>query len=406
MTTKDVLFPRFDQTAIPDPYPAFNSLREAGPLHHVEVVDGVRAWVVTGFDDVSRVLGDAERLSSDPRNGPTEWLEKFSLIRDENGNFIVAENMLYADPPVHTRLRKLVSKAFTPRRIESLRPRAQQVVDGILDQIGPRGQAELIYEYAFPIPLTIICELFGMPPEDREQFQEWSNAFMVGSPIAPEKVNEVQWQILGYLSELIKAKQREPGDDMLSALTQAHDEGDQLNEVELISMAALLLIAGQETAGNLIGNSLAQLAADPARQDALRGDQALIDGAVEEFLRLASPAMATWRFTTAEVEIAGRVIPPGQAVLALIASANRDSTRFADADANDPHHPRESHLGFGHGIHHCLGAALGRMEAQIALGTLLSRLTDLRLAVPAEELRWRPSLMHGLLELPVTFRER
>ena len=402
--TQDLTFPRtYGDRVVTDPYPGFAMFREAGPVHFTEVVDGVEAWVVTDHENVMRVLTDHETFSSNPKNAPRAWLEKFSLLRDANGDFIIAENMLYADPPVHTRLRRLVSKVFVPSRVAAMRPFIERTTTQILDRLAPRGQAELVYDFALLVPLTVICELLGMPEADRAQFQTWSNELMVGRPVAPEQVDQAQWKILGYLAELIQAKRREPGDDLLSDLIRVHDEGDQLNDIELVSMAALLFIAGQETAGNIIGNGLLELMREPARLTALRDNPDLVPGAVDEFLRLVSPAMGTWRFTVADAQIAGVTVPAGQAVLPLLASANRDASRFPHADDYDPLRSRDPHVAFGHGIHYCLGAPLGRMEAEIAVGAAVRRLSGLSLAVPWDELRWRPSLMRGLLELPVTF---
>ncbi|HET9894526.1 MAG TPA: cytochrome P450 [Streptosporangiaceae bacterium] len=399
-----LIFPRtFGDNAVTDPHPVYGTFREAGPVHYTEVVDGCKVWVVTRFEDVQAVLDDPARLSSNPRFGPQEWLDQFGLLRDENGKFIVAENMLYADPPLHTRLRKLVSKAFTPRRIQQLAPYITSLCEQVLDDLAAKGRAELIYDYAYLIPLTVISELLGMPEADRERFQTVSNLIMVGRPVDPEQVTAAQWELIGMIGALVSAKRENPADDLLTALIAARDEDDKLDELELISMAGLLIIAGQETTGNLIGNALLELISHPERLDELRRDPSGWPRAVDELLRLQSPALGTWRFALEDVEIAGTTIPAGQAVLALLASADRDPRHFDDPESYDPHHARPGHLVFGHGIHHCLGVSLARLEAEIALTALASRLTDIKLAVPAGQLRWRPSLMRGLIELPVTF---
>ncbi|HXM54818.1 MAG TPA: cytochrome P450 [Candidatus Dormibacteraeota bacterium] len=401
----ELSFPRtFGDAASPDPYPGFARFRESGPVHYAEVVDGFHAWVVADFENVQRVLTDPERLSSDPKHAPRAWLDEFGLMRDAGGGHVMPENMLWSDPPVHTRLRSIVSREFTPTRVNGLRPYVTRIAGEILDRLAPQGRAELVYDFALQVPLTVICELFGVPEADRIEFQTWSNEVMVGRPVAPEQVEQAQWRIFGYLAQLIESKREQPGDDLLSALVQVHDDGlGQLDHVELVSMAALLLIAGQETAGNVIGNGILELLRRPERLAQLRADPGLVPAAVDEFLRLVSPALGTWRFTLHDVEIGGTVIPAGEAVLPLIASANRDSARFDRPDEYDPTRPRGHHLAFGHGIHFCIGAALGRMEAEIAIGEVVRRLPGLALAAPIEELRWRPSLMRGLLELPVTF---
>jgi cytochrome P450 len=318
----------------------------------------------------------------------------------------LAANMLNSDPPDHTRLRKLVVKAFTARRVEQLRPRVVQVTDELLDSLEKRAQGgraiDLISNFTFPVPIAVICELLGIPLADRETFRAWSKALVGAGP--PEEVRHASMAMGGYLMQVVAAKRAQPSDDLLSDLIQVSDDGDRLDRLELVSMVMLLLVAGHETTVNLIGNGLLALLRHDDQRAALRADDSLMRGAVEEFLRFDGPApMATMRFTAQPVEIEGVSIPAGEIVFLGLAAANRDDSRFDHADELDITRPVGGHLGFGHGIHYCLGAPLARLEAEVTLRQFLSRFPEARLAVAPEELRWRSSvIMRGMESLPVT----
>jgi cytochrome P450 len=321
-------------------------------------------------------------------------------------------HLLNADPPDHTRLRKLVSKAFTPRRAAGLRPRVEAITASLLDatearaavlkEAGGPGTVDLIEEFAFPLPVTVICELLGVPAQDQAQFRAWSNAIVASSP-DPGEIREAGEGMFGYFMGLVAAKRASPADDMVSALVEARDSGDSLNERELISMLFLLLVAGHETTTNLIASGMLALLTNPAQLARLRSDPALLPGAVEELLRYVNPLNhATERFTLEPVEIGGVTIPAREWVLCATASANFDPDRFPSADRLDVGRDAGGHLAFGHGIHFCLGAPLARLEGEVAFGALLSRFPSLSLAADPGTLRWRrSSLIHGLETLPV-----
>ena len=310
--------------------------------------------------------------------------------------------MLNSDPPDHQRLRKLVNKAFTARRVEQLRPRITAITAGLLADMSTRREVDLLTAFAFPLPVTVICELLGVPTADRDQFRAWS-ASIVSETVAPEVFQAHATAMIGYFRDLLAARRRKPADDLLSALISARDEGDSLSENELLSMAWLLLVAGHETTVNLIAGGMLALLLNPGELARLRADPALLSSAVEELLRYVSPVNdATFRFTGEPVELGGVPIGPGEVVLVALSGANRDASRYADPERLDVGRDAGGHLAFGHGIHYCLGAPLARLEAEIAFGGLLERYGEMTLAVSPDMLRWRPSsLIHGLESLPV-----
>jgi cytochrome P450 len=307
--------------------------------------------------------------------------------------------MLAADPPEHTRLRKLVAAAFTPRRVAALSPRIEQTTEELLDRIANRDQVDLMDAIAVPLPTQVICELLGVPAADQDDFRSWTRTIIAG--VATGEAAGASKMLISYLLELIGRKRVEPGEDIISALIAAQDDGDQLTAEELSSTVLLLLIAGHETTVNLIGNGAYLLLTHPQQRDALRADPALLPGAIEEFLRYESPLQtATFRIAVAATRIGGQDIGVGEPVLVSLLSANRDETRFADGARLDVTRRDNPHLAFGHGIHYCLGAPLARIEGQVALGKLIAAYPDMTLT--ADDLEWRMStLMHGLMVLPV-----
>jgi len=308
--------------------------------------------------------------------------------------------MLNADPPDHTRLRKLVGKAFTMRTIARLRPRIEQVAAGLADAMAAAGPSvDLLDEFAFPLPMTVICEILGVPQGRREEFRDWSNTLLSGA--GDEERGAAAGAMAQFLSQLVADKAANPGDDMLSDIVRASEDGDTLSPGETTAMAFLLLVAGHETTVNLIGNGMLALLRHPDQRARLREDPDLIPGAVEEFLRYDGPVnLATFRFTTEPVEIAGTTIPKGEFVLVSLIGANRDPERFADADRLDVERDASGHLAFGYGIHHCLGAPLARLEGEIAFRTLLDRFPDLALDGDPGAFRMS-TLIHGLTRFPV-----
>ena len=419
-----------DVDFLQDPYTVYDRLREEGPARLVQLPNGVQAWLVTRYADARAALADArlhksvrefqEQLSAGPADLPDASQRDSSPpdagppqagppdTRPPEADQVAASlysHMLNSDPPDHTRLRRLVSKAFTPRRVESLRPRIQAVTDDLLDTMAERGRngaaVDLLDSLAFPLPMTVICELLGVPGGDRDAFRGWSATILSDGTEA--EAATASYAMAGYLAQLVASKRAQPGDDLLTGLTQARDDDDKLDEDELISMAFLLLVAGHETTVNLIANGTLALLQNPDQLDLLRSDPTLVHGAVEEFLRYDGPVnLATVRYTTEPVLVGEVEIPGGEFVLVSLASADRDGNRFDQPARLDIARTTTGHLAFGHGIHFCLGAPLARLEGEIAFTRLFARFPALSLAAPAERLRWRnSSLIRGLERLPV-----
>ncbi|MEV6737817.1 cytochrome P450 [Streptomyces sp. NPDC051104] len=402
MSEQPILLPYADPAFVANPFPFYRQLREEGPVRRAVIAGGLQAWLVTRYEDGLAALSDP-RLSSDVRDASDPRLLR-QLPATERESML--RNMLRADPPDHTRLRRLVSKAFTARRVAELRPRVQAVTDGLLDAIVQEGRADLVADFALPLPVTVISELLGVPTTHRYDFQRWTDDMILRGPEPPDPaVVDGAWQQMrAYLTKLLEAKRADAEDDLLSALITARDEEQRLDEEELIATAFLLLVAGYITTVNLIGGGIAALLAHPDQLQLLRDDPALLPDAIEEFLRYdgpVSPGIA--RFAREDVEIAGVTIPRGATVLVASAIADRDPARFPDPDRLDITRRDNPHLAFGHGIHYCLGAPLARLEGQVAIGTALRRLPGLALAVPPDELRWRPGGLRGPQRLPVTF---
>ncbi|MFJ9340479.1 cytochrome P450 [Streptomyces sp. NPDC101733] len=380
-----------------DPYSFYAALRAAGPVHRVGDTGphDPPHWIVVGYEESRQALNHPDLLKDLRNAGLLQGLEATAANA----------NMLESDAPHHTRLRRLVSREFTARRVEALRPRVQQITDELLDAMAARPEraGDLIAELAFPLPMTVICELLGVPDLDRERFRRWSNAVVTPDPGTVD--NEAHRLLTAYLAELVANKADKPGEDLLSALIRTRDEdGDSLSSDELIGMAFLLLIAGHETTVNLISNGVRALLAHPEQLAALRADpEGLLDGAVEEMLRYDGPVQnATFRYAAKDVEIGGTTIPAGSVVLASLAGADRDPERFAEPDTFDILRASQGHLAFGHGLHFCIGAPLARMEGRIAIRALLERFPDLAEDPEAGPPQWLPgSLMRGVRRLPV-----
>ncbi|OLR94214.1 cytochrome P450 family protein [Actinokineospora bangkokensis] len=384
-----------------DPEALYARLRRGAPVCEALFPRGFRGWLVTRYDDAKAALTDP-RLSKDM----SRFAELMTRHHHGSGRFTpfpedVTAHMLNSDPPDHTRLRRLVNRAFTIRGVAKMAEGIEAITDELLDGLAGRTEVDLLDAFAFPLPITVISDLLGVPHADREDFRAWTSAVISkGAPGAAAAAARAMGE---YLGGLIEAKRAHPTDDLLSALVEAHDDGDRLSAGELRSMAFLLLIAGHETTVNLIGNGVLALLRNPDQLAALRADRSLLPGAVEEFLRYEGPVnVATFRYTTEPVELGGVRIPEGEFVMVALASANRDDAHVADAGTLDITRPQTPHLAFGHGIHYCVGAPLARLEATTAIGGLLDRFPDLALAAEPEELLWRPStLVRGLETLPV-----
>lgn len=397
--------PLDEDTYYQDPVGFFARLRESRPVAPVRMPGYGRMWVVTRYADVRAALTD-QRLAKDVHRWPHGRRSRPSEADNLHAH------MLHSDPPDHARLRRPVQKAFTPR-LAALRPRAEQIAAELLDEMAARGDVtDLLDCYARPLPITVLCELLGVPVPDREWIL--ASVLAYGMPGRPEESARVTRELAAYLTGLIAARRAQPGDDLLSALVLARDsaaeqdgagEGaeDGLTGTELVSAVFQLIMAGFDTTVNLIASGSLALLTHPAQMARLRTDPSLLPAAVEELLRFANPLKhATDRFTTEEVTIGEVVIPAGEWVLIATSSANRDPARFPDPDRLDVGRAASGHVAFGYGIHYCLGAPLARMEAEVALGALLPRFPRIALAVPPDDLRWRPvTLMHGLESLPV-----
>ena len=386
-----------------NPHTVYDRLRAGAPVRQAVMPRGLRVWLVSGYAEARTLLADP-RLSKDNKRIGELFASRITGSGGPAASSLIAEHMLNSDPPDHTRLRKLVNKAFTARTVSRLRPRIEQITDELLDQVAAAGSVDLLESFAFPLPITVICELLGIPTGDRESFRVWSNTIV--SSVSPEQLRRHSAELAAYLQELIADKRANPTQDLLSDLTHVSDEGDRLSEVELISMAFLLLVAGHETTVNLIGNGVLGLLENPDQLAALRADPSLLPGAIEEFLRFQGPVnIATLRFTAEPVRVGDVEIPEGEFVMISLLAANRDGERFAEPHKLDITRPAGGHLAFGHGIHYCVGAPLARLEAEIALGRLLNRFGEIVLDGEPERLSWRDStLMRGLEALPVRVR--
>jgi cytochrome P450 len=376
-----------------------------GPIRQIVMTSGFRPWLITGYAEARAALAD-QRFAKDSRR-VAELLDRYSLHgSDSMFGQSLSHHMLNTDPPEHGRLRKLVNKAFTPRAVEQLRPRAEDICADLLAAMAGQQELDLLEAFAVPLPIRMICELLGVPEADRAVFRGWSNTLV--SALPQDVLDEASAAMSSYLHGLIRAKRDDPDSDMLSALATVSEGGDRLTDDELVSMAFLLLAAGHETTVNLIGNGVLALLTHPDQLAALRADRSRLPNAIEEFLRYDGPVnQATLRFTAEPVEIFGARIPEGEFVMISIDSANHDGHRYPDPDVLDIGRDPAGHLAFGHGIHYCLGAPLARLEAEVAFSGLLDSFDRIELAVPADQLEWRFSVvMRGLERLPVRLGHR
>jgi cytochrome P450 len=385
-----------------DPFPVMAQLREECPVHPVTLADGHAAWLVVGYDEARTALADP-RLSKDMQAALARDGE---IVAEGLPGPALARHMLNVDGTDHTRLRRLVSEAFSPRRVEAMQPRIAAIVDDLLDGIAggdPDQPVDLVASFAFPMPYTVICDLLGIDGDLRTAFGTELRALVDADEHA--RAVAAAAAVIAMLDELVAAKRRAPADDLVSALIAARDGDERLSEQELRSTIFQLVIAGHDTTTNLIGNAVVALHRHPDQLAAVLADPERIVPAVEEVMRFDPPAHhATFRYALEDLEVGGVTIPAGSQVLVGLAAANRDPARFAAPDDLDVDRPDQRHIAFGHGIHHCLGARLARLEAREALGSLLRRFPRLRIAVPVDELRWSHGdgvVLRGLAELPV-----
>src|SRR5215216_171237 len=406
-------------------FKVYAAMREKGPVAGVTLPTGEPIWFVTRYAEAMALLKDDERFANDPSNALTE--EEYAQLFQQATEHLTVEqqemaaqtdeilrrNLLAVDPPDHSRLRRLVAIPFTPKFIEGLRSRVQVIADTLLDSVQARAdqtgrrELELISDFAYPLPLTVISEMLGIPLADRGKFREWSQAAVSFTPDdrANPAVTSKLIEFIAYLRHLVAAKRSNPGDDLLSGLVLAEAEGDKLSENELLSMIFVLIVAGHETTVNLIGNGTLALFEHSQQRARLRENPSLLKSAVEEMLRYYGPVeISLTRWVRQDTELGGQRLRRGQQIMALLASANHDGEHFPNPDVFDISREPNRHAAFGTGIHSCLGATLARLEGQIAFATLLSRMPDLALAIPRGEVRWRDAtFLRGLMELPVTF---
>lgn len=393
-----------DPTFKANPFPFYSQLRAEAPVFPVASPRRGRAWLVTRYDDVLAGFKD-ERLAKNPQNAmtPEQW-KKAPKMPPLFKTF--ERGLLSLDDPDHARLRVLVHKAFTPRRIELMRDQIQEVANELLDAAQPKGSMDLVADFALPLPLTMIARILGIPTKDNDKFTKWTKTLLgaVANP-NPLVLIPAMTSFVSYMKKQIKERHSHPQDDLITALAQAKEGNDQLTEDEILTMIFLLLSAGHETTVNLIGTGTLALLEHPDQMEKLRNEPALSKTAVEELLRFVSPAeMATERYAREDITIAGTTIPRGELVMLVVASANRDEHYFDSPDTLDITRTNNKHLAFGHGIHFCLGAPLARLEGQIAIPMLLQRMPNLRVTVPSDQLRWRGGMiLRGLEALPVAF---
>jgi len=399
----DLLLPLRSAGSLENPYPVYSLLRTVHPVLEVPVpnFEGPGFWLLTRYRDVHAVLRD-NRFSVDRLAAPIiqDNLERLPAFVQQGARGL--RSLLVMDPPDHTRVRKLVNKAFTPKRIAALRPRIEALVAAELDAVQDTGEFDLIHDLAEPLPAIAIAELLGVPAEDHRQFRQWSSSLIAAlaerSDEGRSRGAEAGQQILAYLAQIISERRRAPRDDLISAMIEAQEERDALSDEELLATCNLVLLAGHETTTNLIGNGTLALLREPDQLTRLREDPGLIPTAVEELVRYDGPVQATVRVATEDLEIGDRVVPKGALLLVSIGGANRDPEVFEEPDRLDVGRDPNPHLGFGFATHFCLGAPLARLEATVAFEQLVARFPDLALVDDAPEYRPNP-ILRGLKEL-------
>ncbi|GGE55038.1 cytochrome P450 family protein [Priestia taiwanensis] len=379
-------------------------------IFHLDDFYGMGGALVTlGYDDAVMILKDS-RFIKDVRNflpqkEKKEASEETTTVDKLFEWMMNMPNLLTVDPPDHTRLRRLVSKAFSPRMIENLRPRIQQITNELLDNVKEKGKMDVIADFANPLPIIVISEMLGIPTENQQQFREWTHTLMSAAldPRQVATVTNTLDQFIHYIEVLLDEKRISPCDDLMSALIQAQEQEDKLSKNELLSTIWLLFIAGHETTVNLIGNGMLALLQHPEQMKMLRDNPSLLPSAIEELLRYAGPIMIAHRFASEDVVMHGKTIKKGEMVLFSLAAANIDPRKFENPETLNITREENNHLAFGSGIHHCLGAPLARLEGEIAFGTLLQRFPNLDLAIEPEKLIYNYSKFRSLASLPVTF---
>lgn len=388
-----------------DPYPFYRELRSQDPIHWDEALG---FWVLTRYADIAAVYADPRFSRALGLRRGFERLPEDEQRIAEPVYHAFSKTMFYSDPPYHTRLRGLVNNAFTPHAVEQMRPYIQRTVDDLLDSIEAKGKFDAIHDLAHPLPIMVIAQMLGLPAEDRGRFKQWSDdlfAILGSVPHAPELMERAAHslaELTQYLTTMSDTRRRQPQSDLLTALVSVAEKGERLSKEELIANVTILLSAGHETTSNLIGNGLLALLRHPEQWQILSQDSRLIPSAVEEIMRYDNPVQIAYRSAAEDVEVGGKHIRKGQLVNSILAAGNRDPERFSDPDKFDVRRDEGRHLGFGLGIHFCIGAPLVRLEAQIAFGAILRRFPHLRLA--SEKLEWQEHpIFRGVTSLPLLF---
>jgi cytochrome P450 len=379
-----------------DPYQYYARLQAESPVVETVLPDGAEVYLITTYDDVLAGLKDS-RLVKNVSNARSE-------MKDVKG----AQNqtLLKADPPEHTRLRALAQEAFKPKLVNQMRDHIQEIANRLIDAMQAEGKADFIESFAYQLPIIVICEILGIPPEDNHLFREWSTAFSTTGMLNAENPKTIpeMGQLMGYLNNLVEQREKDPKDDFVTDMIRAEYEGGKLGRFEVIAMLIFMLVAGHETTVNLLGNGMLELLKNPDQLEKLKADPTLVKSAVEELLRFVNPIQFVNRYAAEDIVYSGVTIPRGSHVLLMIAAANYDSAHFQNPTALNLTEGDSRHLALGQGIHYCLGAPLARLEGEIAFTTLLRRLPNIRLAIHPNDVEWRSTLtLRGLASLPIEF---
>ncbi|MEP7289686.1 MAG: cytochrome P450 [Chloroflexota bacterium] len=381
---------------IADPYQFYAQLRNDSPVSATTLPDGTQVYLVTRFADVLAGLKDS-RFVKNIGNARPE-------MKHVKG--IQNQTLLKADPPEHARLRALSQEAFKPKFVNQMRAHIQEIADGLIDAIQDQGEADFIESFALPLPIIVICEILGIPPEDNHLFREWSTAFTTMGLLNSEDPMAMpeMGQLAQYLNHLVEQRQKDPKDDFVTDMIRVEHDGDKLGRFEIISTLIMMLVAGHETTVNLIGNGMLELLKHRDQLENLKADPTLISSAVEELLRFVNPIQFVNRYAAEDIVVGEVTIPQGSHVLLLVAAANYDTAYLQNPEALNLTQGDSHHLAFGQGIHYCLGAPLARLEGEIAFTTILRRLPNIRLAIAPDAVQWRSTLtLRGLASLPVEF---
>ncbi len=404
MTEQTKMYPVWVHATRANPQAIYEQMREEDPVYRsIQPWSDNPAWFLTRYEDCVNMLKDSRFGKQVRQRLPKEILtERFPPLLPDNQWSSINRHMLNLDPPDHTRLRTLVHKAFTPRMVNNMKPRIKEIAQNLLDDMADKSEADLISDFAFPLPMTVIAEMLGIPVSDQGKFHRWTQEILYANE---ETTNAAIIEFVAYMHNMLDRYHKEPEENILSALVQAEESGDRMNHTELLSMIFLLLVAGHETTVNLIGNGTLALMQHPDQMQKLQDDPRLINSAIEEMLRYNGPVeTSTWRCVFEPVEIGGKMLEPGDGVYAVLLGANRDPAMFDDPNTFDITRTPNKHIAFGHGIHYCVGAPLARLEGTIAVNALLDRFPKLDLNTAIDDLVWNDDiLLHGMKALPVRY---